>query len=129
MIRDPSSGGIGIRLNMAILMLMNEANDKHQLRVVLPAPRLYNNLLASIRMIAITRLEAGPASAVIAKYSFWFLKWRAFTGTGFAYPNPKRNIVIVPHISKCFMGFKDILPAFLPVGSPSFHAVQACALS
>jgi len=49
-----------------------------------------------------------------------------FTGTGRAYPNPTKSIIKLPIMSKCTIGFRDILPDFFAVLSPQRYATNAC---
>ena len=69
-----------------------------------------------------SKLDNGPAAAVHAMPFLGFLKYLALMGTGFAQPMPRNIMDRVPKGLKCFMGFSDILPRFLAVGSPNLYA-------
>ena len=87
------------------------------------------NLIASPKIKATKRFEAGPAIATKASSLFGFLKLAGFMGTGFAQPKigprpavrMKKNIgrMIDPNISKCLRGLRVSLPDCFAVGSPS----------
>ena len=81
-------------------------------------------------------LLAGPARAITRKSRRGFCRFAGLTGTGLAQPNtnppknnPRRGSKIVPSGSMCTMGFSEILPNRLAVGSPYQSAVTACAIS
>ncbi len=66
-----------------------------------------------------TKLDKGPANEIIAKSLLGLDKFKEFTGTGFAHPNPATNKSIVPIGSKCAKGLKVSLPDIFAVGSPN----------
>jgi len=75
-------------------------------------------------IIAVIKLEIGPAAATKRTPYFLFLKLLKFTGTGFAHPN---NLVInktnSPIISICAKGLSVSLPANFAVLSPNLYAI------
>ena len=87
--------------------------------------------------VAMTRLLAGPAAAIIMNFCRQLSRsFRMSTGTGFAQPMIGRFVVmaisgktIVPIRSMCTAGFSDTRPRNRAVGSPSRSAVQAWAAS
>lgn len=69
---EPSSGGIGIRLNIAKLILTITTTAKIEING-LPAPNVEISILISIPKIkATTILESGPASATSGSAIFLF---------------------------------------------------------
>ena len=68
------------------------------------------------------RFETGPARATSAMPRLGLEKLFAFTGTGYAHPNPQNKIAAVPTGSRWRRGFKDNLPSRLAVLSPSKFA-------
>lgn len=128
---EPSSGGIGIKLNIikTKLMVMIEVRSKGML---FPVGMKFKN---SEKITAVAKLATGPASAVRSRSFNGFLKLYGLTGTGFAQPNTKpvpekmrsAGSKTVPTRSMCFMGFRVTRPAYLAVGSPKRSAAMACA--
>ncbi|SID65340.1 Uncharacterised protein [Mycobacteroides abscessus subsp. abscessus] len=68
---------------------------------------------------AINRLLSGPASETDIPASLGFLKWKRFTGTGRAQPNPAIKIRMVPRGSRWWIGLSVSRPCFCAVGSPN----------
>ena len=66
-----------------------------------------------------SRLLAGPASAVTAMPCFGFLKRYMFTGTGLAHPIRNTTIISSPVGSMWRIGLSVSLPASFAVVSPS----------
>jgi hypothetical protein len=126
MIRDPSRGGMGIRLNTARIKLRK-------------APRInifFNgklSLIKTIRIKAKNIFAKGPDKPIHLISFFGFLKWLGFIGTGFAYPiaNVPRERIrrkigksTVPKVSIWAKGFRVSRPESLGVGSPNLLAAQ-----
>src|SRR5438093_5119493 len=85
---------------------------------------------------AITRLLAGPAAATSMKSRLGCPSCRGLTGTGFAQPMSGTPLIIaisgkitVPIRSAWTIGFSETRPSRRAVGSPSWSAVHACAIS
>ena len=125
-IQEPSSGGIGTKLNIA---------HKKLYIVIIPSSSIKGTeagrliiLINNPKNIAIAKFVAGPEIATFKLPHFWSLKLYGFTGTGFAQPkigpcppvanNNKSGTITEPNGSKCFNGFSVSLPAYLAVGSP-----------
>lgn len=125
---EPSSGGIGIRLNIAKTILTKTItpasgtmdsgiNEKYpDSRIIIP------------KNIAITRFTRTPAEAT-QRFAIRFLsalKLSGLYGTGLAQPIKKGawiNIknsgsIIEPYKSRCFIGFKVKRPSNSAVWSP-----------
>lgn len=120
---DPSSGGIGTRLNTAktrfVIITRTEIYRKLE-------ENTRPNLIKIPKNKAIKRLEAGPARATNASPHLWFFRLYGLNGTGLAQPiiKPLDKYVIVgnttePKRSKCLKGFKVNLPWYFAVLSPS----------
>ncbi len=120
--RDPSKGGIGIRLKTAKMRLskipickIDAANGKILI------------LRISARTTAIKIFVMGPEIPTQIMSFFGFLNLEKLTGTGFAQPKiigelvRKRNNgkIIVPNKSTCLMGLRVNRPRSFAVGSPS----------
>ena len=107
----PSSGGNGIMLNMASMILiwikMNNI-DTNAPWSIPPATVRNRNINPPTK--ARSRLDAGPAKATIIMSFLGFLKNAGLTGTGFAQPNPTNRIIIEPIGSRCASGFRVSLP-------------------
>ncbi len=73
--------------------------------------------------IASKKLLNGPANETKKRSLLGFLKYRGFIGTGFAHPTFTMSRAMAPIGSKCFMGFRESLPALFAVGSPNTYAV------
>ena len=116
----PSSGGMGIKLNMPspTLMLAN-INRKLSIYDTITFSNGDNAARKNSATKASIRFETGPASAVMAIPCLGFLKFLMLTGTGFAQPNPATISMISPKISICFNGFNDSRPSPFAVESPS----------
>lgn len=99
---EPSSGGIGIKLNAASPMFIFIMINKNRIPVfpdikkILSPQNLNNNTVNT----AVKIFPATPASDTIIKSSLGCLKYLAFIGTGFAQPNPTSNNINVPTKSK-----------------------------
>ena len=134
---EPSSGGTGMRLNIARRILIKTT----KLAISINAPdktskevpkRIINPKINAIKM-----LTAGPAPATNASPHFWFERLYGLYGTGLAHPirklEPERSkipgIITEPSGSMCFMGFKVRRPASLAVGSPNIWATYPCVTS
>ena len=86
---EPSKGGMGTRLKIPkirFIKTISVARSKNG------AGKNANDALLRIinpKIIAITKLETGPAAARRAGPHFWFLKLYGLNGTGFAQPKIK----------------------------------------
>tara|TARA_Y100000310_G_scaffold297074_1_gene329835 strand:+ start:621 stop:1244 length:624 start_codon:yes stop_codon:yes gene_type:complete len=126
---EPSSGGMGKRLNTASKMFRKTMKLNMNTRDSFKTPR-GRNRRANPKARAMARLEPGPAKLTKADPYFLSLRFKGFTGTGFAQPriipppviwlikirNPGSKIE--PTRSRCGRGFKVNLPACFAVGSP-----------
>ena len=94
---EPSSGGIGMRLNMPIPRLMEwKIRIKSSVLLTKESKKLDSNVTSRSKATvskyinneknAQTKLIAGPANAVMAKSRLGFLKFLALIGTGLAQP-------------------------------------------
>ena len=139
-IPEPSRGGTGIRLKnpskrfmiiieIKMIAIGSEYDPCFEKRI--------KNLNRMKLDIDKRKLEPGPAREVNAIPLYGSLKLKGFTGTGFAHPKTKGDLIIikkagiirVPNKSICLIGFKLILFNLFPVGSPILSAIQAWALS
>jgi hypothetical protein len=125
--RNPSRGGMGIRLKMAspifktkpILIIWTRGKAISRGRD-LWNPKDRKNLYRMSMQIAKSMLARGPAAATKDIPEIGFLKWRGSTGTGFAQPIKEvKRIQRVPVRDRWAKGLKVSLPSFLAVGSPS----------
>ncbi len=120
-IRDPSSGGIGTRLNVARTRFVNTIISKAT--IAGPGSPNPKNLIVSPAITASTIFDNGPAKATSASPFFPDFKALKLTGTGFAQPRmiPPGNMaqskgnIIEPNGSICLIGFKVSLPIILAV--------------
>ena len=71
-----------------------------------------------------SKLEIGPASAVIAVPNSLLSKFLSFMGTGLLQPNLKITIDRAPRGSIWERGFNVNLPSAFAVGSPSLNAAK-----
>ncbi len=123
---DPSSGGIGIRLNAASPMLMftiwnrNISPARPVMLYHLAPKNLKNNTVNT----AVKIFPATPANDTITKSRLGCLKYLVFIGTGLAQPTPTNSNINVPTRSKCANGFSDSLPLISAVGSPTILAAN-----
>jgi len=122
---DPSRGGMGIILNIASIMLIWV--NKYSIRMRDP-PTICARIIVPPTN-ANNRFAAGPAKATFIISVLGFFRYRASTGTGFAYPKPIIRIINDPIGSRCANGFNVNLPDCFAVGSPSLYATQAWANS
>ncbi len=136
---EPSSGGIGTRLNIAsaefvITMILNSPISAVDQFVIGPAERMRMNIPNTNASVI---LLSGPAADTIAVSLSGFRKLRGLIGTGFAQPNTtppgiiaiKRGSIIEPNRSMCLIGFSVSLPARRAVGSPNRSATNPCEIS
>ncbi|MNN73637.1 hypothetical protein D3C81_1897710 [compost metagenome] len=84
MMRPPSSGGIGNRLNAKITRLVRIPACAMRIKNSSLEPKACRKTASSIHIRAITRLAAGPASATKAICFFGLRKLAKLTGTGLA---------------------------------------------
>jgi len=134
---EPSSGGIGNRLNANRNKLRYTANQstlKTIGGIVPPALKPRSSAIAKKKMNDKIRFENGPAADTFASSIKGFLNFLLSTGTGFAQPiiakpdaNAITGTITLPRISTCFIGFSVSLPSFFAVSSPSLNAKKACA--
>lgn len=133
-IRDPSSGGMGIRLNIPNTTLITANWPKSIFRINGRGTTLISTAIAIARRI----FEAGPLAPTRTISLRGFLNAQKLIGTGLAAPNtnlPPVEInrtsgrIIVPNRSICAIGFNVNLPENFAVVSPSLYAVQPCANS
>lgn len=126
---EPSSGGIGIRLNTASVRLMMTMYEAISINgVITPC---CTNLIIHPKMRAMTRFESGPAAAIRNSPERLFLRLYGLYGTGLAQPktNPGVMMAIIsgrmtePKGSICLIGFKVSLPCNRAVGSPKRSAI------
>ena len=120
-IRDPSSGGIGTKLNTAKTRFVKTTISRAKTAGFgSPVPK---NLITSPATKANTILDKGPAKATNASPFLPDFKALKLTGTGFAHPNmippgkmaQSRGNIIEPNGSICLIGFKVSLPIILAV--------------
>lgn len=103
-------------------------------KVSMKFPRIVSRLGWNIRFIiarreASSRLDIGPASAVIAVPNSLLSKLLSFIGTGLLHPNLKIIIESAPKGSMWERGFKVNLPSAFAVGSPNLKAAKPWAYS
>lgn len=137
----PSSGGTGIRLNnIRKRLIIGKKNKIIAARSIpfsgLPTVGFTKIEKTNIKIndiIKRIKFDAGPAKETIAISLRVFLKFKGFTGTGFAQPNNGRpvNVIIigritVPIMSICTMGLRVKRPRYFAVGSPNLSAAKAC---
>jgi len=125
----PSSGGIGMRLKSARIMLIIMPATKISLignrsEVISHSDKISDKYLLDLKRIKNKKankiLAKGPAIDTSKISLLIFLKLAGFIGTGFAQPIILVRINMrVPRGSRCLRGFKVNLPAFFAVGSPS----------
>ena len=77
-------------------------------------------------MAATTKLERGPAPAVIARDALGLAVALGFTGTGLPHPKKKRNNMTVPAGSRCASGLRVTRPMRRGRPSPRRSATKAC---
>jgi hypothetical protein len=155
-IREPSSGGNGMRLKNIRLMLreiprknitaksertinrvfsLSDSSIQYLFPNITNAPSeielipISVNLKRRVKIIARHRLEIGPAAALMAISRLGFLKFLVLIGTGFAQPTLKKSIEINPNGLICLRGLRVNLPRFFAVVSPSLYATKPCAAS
>jgi hypothetical protein len=130
---DPSSGGIGNKLNVNKNTLRNTPYQSKLFIIKFCSPTIFteirnkpNNNTEKIKF------ESGPANETIASSIKGFLKFFLSTGTGLAHPinaNPDakaaNGIITLPIRSICLKGFIVNLPKFFAVSSPSLFAKNA----
>ena len=130
---DPSSGGIGTKLNTASTMFAYTIMERRIVKsdVGSRRTRIANADASSIFAI-------GPAAPTSAGPHFPPRKLYGLYGTGFAYANKNvppdvhiRRIgsTMVPKKSMCASGFSVSRPSCFAVGSPSRYAIHPCAYS
>ncbi len=127
---DPSSGGIGIRLNTAKAMFIITTNTKLVIKVpeILFATKI---LIKTPKINAMRIFESGPAKATRGSATFLFRRLYGLYGTGFAQPimNPTPEITrkngskTEPNQSMCLSGFNVSLPSYCAVLSPKARAI------
>ncbi len=135
--REPSSGGIGSRLNRNSVTLTSSASTTTSNAV--PSSCTLKTMAAN--RPAIRKFTSGPAAATSAMPRCGERKCSGTTGTGFAQPiakpgrfsaTPAQKVtanMAVPRRSRCRIGFSDSRPIIFAVGSPSRHATTPCASS
>ena len=119
--RDPSSGGIGTRLNTAKTRLVKTTISRATMAGF--GNPVQKNLITSPATSASTIFERGPANATRASPFLPDFRALKLTGTGFAHPKmmpvcemaQSKGKMIDPSGSICFMGFKVSLPMILAV--------------
>ena len=131
-ILDPSKGGTGIRLKKPRSTLIKtntfistKTFAKMGLAAIAGKPAII--LSANPKIIAIKKLDIGPAAAIKAPSLFGFFKLNGLNGTGLAQPKINGLPVIInrngtkndPKNSKCFIGLRVNLPSSLAVLSPN----------
>lgn len=127
---DPSSGGIGIRLNIPRSKLSLTTINKNQFKIADifgSKGRKISNLISKAPIAAIKKFVAGPARDTIAISFLPSLKLNPSTGTGFAAPKitgepdsikiKGKAILIIGSIWG--LGSRVNLPKSFAVGSPS----------
>ncbi len=110
--REPSSGGTGIRLNTANETFILVTPIKNSTIYIAICETANKDMILTIKSDknATIRLEPGPAKATIAIPLLEFLKLYGLICTGFAKPTPKNSMQSEPIISRCAKGFKVSLP-------------------
>lgn len=112
-IEEPSRGGIGKRLKIIKIKLICMAMNN----MIFIRSGSGKKLIKSAKITAKSKLLSGPAKAIFISSHLDF-RLLGLIGTGFPQPNPTKKSMTVPNKSKCAKGFKEILPAYLAVGSP-----------
>ena len=130
--REPSNGGIGIRLKMPnITFIIIACDNKNFIIITFAKIGILRN---NANKTAIKIFANGPARPTQNTSFFGFFKKLKFIGTGFAHPNTtgecinnkKIGKMIVPTKSICAIGLKVRRPEYLAVGSPNLFATQPC---
>lgn len=127
---DPSSGGIGIRLNKAKTIFSRTIEESKEMKVSLNIPVIKETRITTPKNRAIKILANIPAEATHTVPHFLSLKLAGLYGTGFAQPTKNEALVKTrisgrttdPNQSKCFNGLKVSLPAYSAVLSPKYKA-------
>src|SRR5579864_3899070 len=125
--RDPSSGGIGMRLKSARMTLIQMRADRTS--NVSGPPGRSGTLRSAPTTKASVTFASGPASATCSIPRRGLAKWRGLTGTGRAQPNLNTTKNSVPSRSRWTSGLRLSRPSARGVGSPSRSATKAWANS
>ena len=132
--RDPSSGGIGIILNIKKPKLTPIANVKNCAAKPVNGVPISTYIPKNIN--ASSKLVNGPAIATSAAPHSPYFTRAGLKGTGFAPPNIGPPLIakmigrsIVRNGSICLIGFKLNRPSSFAVSSPSMYAVSPCTTS
>lgn len=143
-ILDPSSGGIGSKLNTPKSKFINTPYlSKLPIRAGNVTGKTSRIRKTSAQKIANPKLAKIPADDTKSSPFLIFLKFKGLTGTGFAQASIgpggvpvsiagikiKAGRRIVPIGSICGSGFRVNLPALWAVVSPNFKATSPCMTS
>ncbi len=134
-IREPSSGGMGTRLNVARTRLVRITISSA--KTAGPGSDEANPLITKPATTANIIFDRGPAMATNASPFFPDLRALKFTGTCFAQPRmippgkitQSRGNIMDPNGSMCFIGFRVRRPMILAVWSPWLSAASPWATS
>jgi hypothetical protein len=122
MIREPSSGGIGRRLNSARVMfkvrLISRKRPQMPAAPELSAPLRTRSTSRKALSIARMTFTTGPAMPTIAAPKRALRSLFGANGTGLPQPNPTMTSMKVPTGSRWDLGLRVSRPASLAVGSP-----------
>jgi hypothetical protein len=123
---EPSSGGIGIKLNIANTIFIITTYTTICIKEA--EKELAPYLRTRPKTVAIRRFEIGPAIEIRSSPHLLFFTLFGFHSTGFAQPKVKPAKEVMtgttnePKSSKCFRGLRVRRPWSLGVGSPNNSA-------
>lgn len=134
---EPSSGGIGNKLNANKNTFRNTPYQSKSLIIKFCSPKIFTEIRNKTNnKIEKIKFESGPANETTASSFKGSLKFLLSTGTGLAQPinaNPDAKaasgIITLPTRSICLKGFNVNLPNFFAVSSPYLFAKNACEYS
>lgn len=145
---EPSSGGIGTKLNTASTRFIKTISEKISMKFCAMSefpPNANVSRMSTPNTSATTILESGPAAPTnagpqslrVPKRTNGFRKLYGLYGTGFAQPIKNGEFasaksigkITEPNGSKCFRGFSVRRPKCFAVGSPKARAASPCDTS
>ncbi len=124
---EPSRGGMGMRLKIIKIKLINTISDRSDDR--LAEAKGWRKRSAKPKIIARVKFASGPARALIKLPMRGFLKLLGLMRTGLPQPKPSVSKKIVPSGSRWASGLSVTRPSSSAVLSPSFRETKACAAS
>ena len=130
---EPSSGGIGNKLNANKNTLRNTPYQSKSLIIILLSPKIFTEIIKKTNnKTESIKFDSGPAKETTASSFKGWLKFLLSIGTGLAQPinaNPEAKaasgIITLPIRSICLKGFNVNLPNFFAVSSPRLFAKNA----